>query len=90
MKSGWVKRATVLVGLTVVLLAVALLTYPVSGGDLECGSVLIPGNRFVPPQTYSRQCDAPMRRRRWVGGAILVLGSVAVVGAGPRSLVAAD
>jgi uncharacterized protein YjeT (DUF2065 family) len=84
MRSG-VKRAAAIVGLTAVLLGLAYLTYPVSSGDLDCGSALMTGSQHG-PQKFPEQCKAPIRRQRRVGGVILALGTVILLGAGPRYL----
>jgi hypothetical protein len=84
---GSVKRMAVLVGAAIALLGVAFLTNTVVGGGIECGSAVNPTNENVSYATYSRACDGPIRRQRWIGGGMLLLGTVAVVLGGPRSLV---
>jgi len=83
------RQMIALVGLTAVLVGLAYLTYPVGSGtlDFDCGSALRPGSNFVSPEKFSEHCDAPIRRQRWVGGVILALGTVTLLGAGPRHLV---
>ncbi len=89
MRSG-VKRMTALLGLTAVLLGLAYLTYPVMQGDIDCGSALMSGSPHTTPPTYAKHCVEPIHRQRWLGGAILVFGTVALLGVGPRWLIKWD
>jgi len=86
-KVGSVKRLVFLVGIVVVMLGVLILMDPVSAGDHNCGTALAP-KRFV--QTDIRLCKAPLRRRRWLGAGIVVVGAVALTATGPRCLLADD
>jgi len=91
-RSESVKRATFLLGLAAVLLGMTFLIYPLSSGDRDCGSAAMPKKETVSLPTYSvpEQCEAPIHRHRWFGGAFLALGTVAALGTGPRCLVTSD
>jgi hypothetical protein len=90
MKTGSVKRLAVLAGVAVMFVAIVLLTSTVQVGEIECGSAVNAANRHVPEGTYTATCDGPIARQRWIGGALLAAGTVAVVVGNPRSLMSPD
>jgi hypothetical protein len=84
--------ATLFLGLLALLVGVGVLIAPMYRGDVECGSAILPNKRKVAPQTYAvpKQCESPLHLNRWLGGAIVAVGTVAVLGTGTRCLVTPD
>ena len=88
MKVGSIKRLVFLVGIIIEILGVLILMDPVSTGDNHnCGNAVAP-KRFV--QTDVRLCEGQIRKRRWAGGVIVVVGAAALIIPGPRCLLADD
>jgi hypothetical protein len=77
-----------LVGVVIEFLGVLILMNPVSAGDHNCGTALTP-KQFLLPQN-SRICAPQIRRHRWQGAGVLVVGAVALIVPGPRCLLADD
>jgi len=90
MRTGSVKRAAALLGLTAILVGLACLTYPVSTDTRDCGSAVMRQRIHNLTETYPEECHAPIRRQRWLGGGILVLGTVIILGTGIRCLITPD
>ena len=88
MKSGAVKRLVFLVGVAIVILGVIFLMDPVAAGPYNCGTALAPKQVLQPEK--ARACAPQLRQRRVYGGAIFVVGAVAVIVPGPRCLLTDD
>ena len=88
MRSASVKRAIFLVGVVIEILGVLILMNPVSAGDHNCGTALTP-KQFLLPQN-ARICAPQIRRNRWLGGAVVLVGGAALIIPGPGCLLVDD
>jgi uncharacterized membrane protein HdeD (DUF308 family) len=86
--SGAVKRLVFLLGVVVTILGVMVLNDPAAVGPYNCGTALAP-KRFVQGENAGL-CKEQIRWRRRLGGAVFVVGVVAVALPGPRCLLADD
>jgi uncharacterized membrane protein len=87
-RRGPVKRVVFLAGVVVEFLGVLILMNPVSAGDHNCGTALTP-KQFLLPQN-ARICAPVIRRNRWRGAGVVVVGAVPLIVPGPRCLLADD
>ena len=88
MRSGGVKRVTLLLGLIVLFFGAILLIDPISVDERNCGSALL--RKPVPERRYAERCDARLDRRRLPGIAIFIVGACMVAVTGPRCLLEPD
>ncbi|HEY3240918.1 MAG TPA: hypothetical protein VGL92_15220 [Acidimicrobiia bacterium] len=92
MWTGPVKRATFFIGLTILIIGVLTLIDPISRDEINCGSSVMPRSKKVAidARAVPEACQAPIRHHRWIGGAAVVFGTVAVRLTGTRCLLAPD
>jgi len=83
-----VKRVVFLIGVVIEFFGVLILMNPVSAGDHNCGTALTP-KQFLLPQN-AKICAPQIRRNRWRGAGVVVVGAVALAVPGPGCLLADD